>query len=217
MLKIRHIFIFFSILFLLLVLAVFAINLFVLHSTSDQTYENMEDLPKYKVALVLGTSSSLNGVHYNSYFYDRMTTAAKLYHQGKVRHFLLSGDNHKEGYNEPEDMKKLLVKLGVPKRAITLDYAGFRTLDSVVRARKVFGQDEFCIISQSFHVPRALYIANAYGIKASAAVAPTSASSKSHFSVRLREVFARCKAFLDLYIFDVDPKYLGEPIKLDVR
>ncbi len=216
MLKIRHIFISMIILLAFILASVLFINLFVLASTSDQRYTKIEDLPDYEVALVLGTSSTPNGIHYNKYFYERLVTASKLYHKNKIKHFILSGDNHRQGYNEPEDMKKLLIELGVPKKSITLDYAGFRTLDSVVRAKKVFGQDKFCIVSQSFHIPRALYIANANGIDATGIEAKTTTQANRHRYVVLREIFARCKAFLDIYIFDVNPKYLGEPVKLEI-
>ena len=90
-----------------------------------------------------------------------------LYERGKIHHILVSGDNSTAAYNEPEAMRKSLVKAGIPERDITLDYAGFRTLDSVVRASEVFGQGSgFTIISQPFHVERALFIARANHIDA---------------------------------------------------
>lgn len=216
MFKIRHILILITLLVALLAVAILCVNYYILYSTSDQYSEKIGELPDCDVALVLGTSSTPNGVHYNRYFYERMITASDLYHSCKVKHFILSGDNHKEGYNEPEDMKDLLMKLGVPREAMTLDYAGFRTLDSVVRAKKVFGQEKFYIVSQRFHIPRALYIANATGVETYGVEAQTTVLGSRHRWVVTREILARCKAFLDLYIFGVSPKYLGEPIKLDI-
>lgn len=126
---------------------------------------------------------------------------------------LLSGDNAHRSYNEPWTMKRDLLRAGIPDERIFLDYAGFRTLDSVVRAKRIFDTDNFLIITQRFHCERALFIANHHDIQASCLAVP-GPSNHSGFQIRLREVFARTKAFLDLYIMDTKPRFLGpkEPI-----
>jgi SanA protein len=124
------------------VLSVPALNLWVLRSSGSRVFTDERDLPSNDVGLVLGVSR-----WGNPHFATRTEAAALLYHQGKVKHLLLSGDNHVAGYDEPSDMKQAVLALGVPESAITLDYAGFRTLDSVVRAKQVFGQSKLTIIT----------------------------------------------------------------------
>lgn len=143
-----------------------------------------------------------------------MRAAADLYKMGKVKHILVSGDNHVENYNEARDMLNTLISLGVPKSAITLDYAGFRTLDSVVRCKEVFGVTHVTIISQQFHTERALYLARTHGIEAIAYTAKDPDYNKQIGKmVLVREKFARLKAILDV-ILGTKPKFLGkkEPI-----
>lgn len=173
------------------------------------TFSDTRDLPGRDVALVLGTASSPDGKHVNTFFYNRVRAAYDLYRAKKVRHFILSGDNHREQYNEPRDMMDLLVQFGVPPSKITLDYAGFRTLDSVVRSKKVFGQERICIVSQAFHTPRAIFIARHHGIDAVAYNAEINRDNLKYRQVLFREYLARVKAFLDLYILDTQPRFLG--------
>lgn len=187
-------------------------NWWVTASTQSQIYA-IDEVPAQKVALVLGTSKLIKGRYQNPYFNTRIETAVALYQKRKVKHFILSGDNSRKSYNEPEDMQNALLKAGIPESAITLDYAGFRTLDSVVRCSKIFGQDQFVIISQSFHTPRALFIANAYGLDA------TAVNTKEVWpglltKTDIREYLSRCKAVLDLYILRKQPKFLGKKEKV---
>jgi SanA protein len=135
--------------------------------------------------------------------------AAMLYAMGKIDHFILSGDNSTKYYNEPVEMRKALIGKGVPESVITLDYAGLRTLDSVVRSKKIFGQNKILIITQPFHSYRALFISRYYDMDAVAMVAEDP-DLEHTFKVRLREYLARTKAVLDLYIFKTDPRFLGE-------
>ena len=147
------------------------------------------------------------------FFTTRMEAAAALYHAGKVRHILVSGDNSTNNYNEPRDMRKKLLNLGVPKEAITMDFAGLRTLDSVIRSKEIFQQRKIIIVSQAFHNYRAIFIAQYHGIDAIAfnAEYPAAATSKTLW----REFFARPKAILDLYFLGTQPKFLGK--KIDIR
>ncbi|MBS1488509.1 MAG: YdcF family protein [Bacteroidetes bacterium] len=191
-----------------LVLVAFA-NWWVIASTRDKVLTDMRSFPKRQVALVLGTSSKLKNGTSNPFFANRIKAAAELYHQGKVSHFILSGDNRTRYYNEPLEMKKALIKLQVPDSAITLDLAGLRTLDSIVRSKEIFGQDQITIITQSFHSYRALFISRYYHIDAVALVA-REPENEIPFQVYVREYLARTKAVLDLYVLSTAPRHLGE-------
>src|SRR5204862_2438607 len=147
----------------------------------------------HRVALVLGTSHRSVGGGPNPFFQHRIETAAELYQLGKIDHFILSGDNSTKFYNEPLEMRRALIKKGVPDSAITLDYAGLRTLDSVVRCKMIFGQHKITIITQLFHTYRALFISDYYGIDAVVLVADEPELERT-FKVRIREYFARTKA-----------------------
>ena len=123
-------------------------------------------MPHHRIALVLGTSHRTTKGDPNPFFEKRIETAADLYHKGKIDHLILSGDNRTIYYNEPMAMLKALLKKGVPASAITLDYAGLRTLDSIVRCKMIFGQNKFIIITQPFHSYRALFISKYHDINA---------------------------------------------------
>ncbi|NOI68101.1 MULTISPECIES: ElyC/SanA/YdcF family protein [unclassified Vibrio] len=183
--------------------------------SEDKIFVQAENLPNYDVALVLGTSKYLGKV-LNDYYANRINAAISLYNEKKVEAFLLSGDNAHRSYNEPWTMKRDLLKAGVPEQAIFLDYAGFRTLDSIVRSKEIFDADEFIIITQKFHCERALFIAQHFNIHAVCLAVP-GPQQHSGIKVRIREVFARVKALLDIYIFATQPKFLGpkEPINLN--
>ncbi len=188
-------------------------NSWINRSTVSQLYNDSGSIPARKVGLVLGASKNTIRGTDNMYFTYRMQAAYELYRSGKVQYLLLSGDNHTEGYDEPTDMRDALLKLGVPDSCIVLDYAGFRTLDSVVRCKEVFGEDSMTIISQEFHNQRALFIANKNGIHAIAFNAKEVSKNYS-LKTRIREYFARVKCVLDIYILHTDPKFLGEKIKI---
>jgi len=190
-------------------------NIWINQQTKNRIYSDVEHIQPKKVALVLGANKYVAGGRINLFFRFRMEAAAKLYHAHKVQHILVSGDNGTRAYNEPIAMQKYLIDLGVPAEAITLDYAGFRTLDSVVRAYKVFQQNDFIIVSQAFHNKRALFIADHYHIQAIGFNAQDVVRSRS-FKTRVREYFAKVKAVLDLYILGTQPKFLGDPVTLPV-
>lgn len=190
-------------------------NIWVVKSTEKNVFSNYEEIPGNKVALVLGTSNKLTNGSPNPFFNNRIATAATLYKEGKVTHLIVSGDNRTIYYNEPLEMQKALVRWGVPDSVITLDYAGLRTLDSIVRCKEIFGQDKIIIITQPFHRYRALFISRYYDMDAIAIFAqePTEETS---FNVYLREYFARTKAVLDLYILKTAPRHLGEKEHLQI-
>jgi SanA protein len=181
-------------------------------STSSKIYEKIEDVGEFNAALVLGTSPRLaNGMN-NAYFYHRIDAAEELYKSGKVKYIIVSGDNGNVNYNEPEEMKKELVSRGIPAEIIFCDYAGFRTLDSVIRAKAIFGQEKIIIVSQKFHCERAVFLARRNGIDAYGYCA-TDVYKYYGFKTKVREVFARVKVFYDL-IFGVDPKFYGDEVEL---
>jgi SanA protein len=188
-------------------------NYWINTSTTAQIYTESEAIPARKVGLVLGASKNTVRGTNNLYFTYRMQAAYELYRTKKVQYLLLSGDNHMEGYDEPSDMREALIALGVPDSCIVLDYAGFRTLDSVVRCKEVFGEDSITVISQEFHNRRALFIANKNGINA---IGFNAKEVNKNYSLktRIREYFARVKCVLDIYILHTSPKFLGEKIKI---
>lgn len=205
----------------LILIAVITVNVLLIlfcnwkieQKSSDYLFSNTHKIPNNKVGLVLGTSKWLTDGRENLYFKYRIEAAAALYKAGKIKYILVSGDNRFENYNEPREMHNALVAKGVPSEVIVLDYAGFRTLDSIVRCKKVFGQQAVTIISQPFHNKRALYIASSYGMQA---VAFNARDVNLHmgFKTQLREKFARVKVFIDLYITHQQPKFLGKRIKI---
>ena len=176
---------------------------------------SVEDIPANEVALVLGTAKSTRKGNANLHFNQRITAAATLYRAGKAQHLLGSGDNHVASYDEPTDMRDALIAAGVPASAITCDFAGFRTLDSVVRAKQVFGLAHCTIVSEEFHCPRALWIAERHGLNAVAFAAPD-LSARWSARVKAREYLARVWCAVDLHVLNRAPKFSGprEPIVL---
>lgn len=182
------------------------IGFFVRHQNSFE----LEDVPTKKVALILGTSQYLRNGSTNLYFKFRIEAVQDLWEAGKIKYVLVSGDNSTKSYDEPTAIRKALIKKGIPADRIVLDYAGFRTLDSMVRAKKVFGQEDFIVVSQQFHVERALVLARFNDIKAYGYNA-VDVTEYAGFRTKLREYFARMKLWVDI-VFGVDPKFLGEPV-----
>ncbi len=179
-------------------------------NAKGKIYTDIEHLPSKPIALVLGTSKYI-GKKLNPYYRYRIEAAIELSNHQKVQGYLLSGDNAHRSYNEPWTMKRDLLKASIAEERIFLDYAGFRTLDSIVRAKEIFDVTEMVIITQTFHCQRALYLADFHGINA---VCLGVDSPRTRNWVRFREIFARTKAVLDLYITHTGPRYLGpkEPI-----
>lgn len=194
-------------------LGVWLVNGWMTWQFAARVFSVVETIPAREVALVLGTSARTAGGYNNLHFQHRMEAAAALYHAGKIRHLILSGDNHVKGYDEPSDMREALLQRGIPDTALTLDYAGFRTLDSVVRAQAVFQQARITIISDDFHVQRALFLAEAYGMDA---IAFTSRSVPAIYARKIiwREYFARVKAVLDVYLLGTHPRFYGPPVEI---
>lgn len=203
-------------LFILFLLLFICSNLWIVKSTKESVYFDLNKLPHHRIALVLGTSHRTTKGGPNPFFEKRIETAAELYKMGKIDHLILSGDNRSRYYNEPMAMLKALLKKGVPASAITLDYAGLRTLDSIVRCKVIFGQNKFIIITQPFHSYRALFISKYYNINAIAMVAEEPDFEYS-VKVRFREYLARTKAVLDLYVLKTSPRFLGRKEQINVK
>ncbi|MBI3650527.1 MAG: YdcF family protein [Acidobacteria bacterium] len=185
------------------------------NSTAAQVFTDANALPENAVGLVLGAGRTLSGGAINPHFKARIEAAAYLYRAGKVKHLLVSGDNHHQGYDEPTDMKEALMKLGVPEVAITPDYAGFRTLDSLARAKAVFDLNKLTIITDDFHVNRALFLSRHYDIDA-VAFACKAVPYELSANTRWREVGARVKAAMDVYVLHTQPRFLGERVEIQV-
>lgn len=199
-------------LFILSIILVFTSNYVIEKNAENKTFSNLIKIKKNRVGLVLGTSKNLKNGRMNLYFKYRIKAAVELYKKGKIDFILVSGDNGNKNYDEPTDFKDELIKKGVPENKIFLDYAGFRTLDSVVRAKEIFGQESITIISQKFHNQRAIYLAEKNGIDAIGFNA-RDLSSREGIKTKIREYFARTKVFLDI-IFSVKPKFLGNKIEI---
>lgn len=199
-------------LFIVPIIIVFASNYSIEKNALNKTFSNSSDIKKNKVGLVLGTAKILQNGRINLYFKYRINATVELYKKGKIDFVLVSGDNGNKNYDEPTDFKNELIKRGIPENRIYLDYAGFRTLDSVVRAKEIFGQESITVISQRFHNERAIYLAEKNGISAIGFNAKD-LSGKYGLKTRIREYFARTKAFLDI-IFGVEPKFLGKKIEI---
>ncbi len=189
------------------------VNEIVSRVSAPYLYSSLNDVPTNDVALVLGTSKNAASGGPNLFFTTRMDAAAELYKAGKVKYLLVSGDNGEKDYNEPIDMRDALVARGVPKGNIYLDYAGFRTLDSVLRAREVFGQTRFTVVSQAFHNERAVFIARHYGIEAVGWNADD-VGGAAGARVNAREVLARVQVVLDLYLLNTQPKFYGPKVPI---
>lgn len=171
---------------------------------------SIADVPQTKTALLLGTGKNLSNGMPNAYFYNRIKATANLYKSGKIQYIIVSGDNSRKDYNEPEDMQLELIKNGISQDRIFMDHAGFRTLDSVVRAKDIFGQTKLVIISQKFHNERAVFLARQNGIEAFGYNA-ADVNKYAGLKTNLREYFAKAKAYWDL-VFGVEPKFGGEKI-----
>lgn len=205
--------IFFRILVLLFIsIVVFTIwaNLTIIKQSKPYITDNIHNVPSLKVGLLLGTSKTLSSGQPNAYFFNRIEAAVALYKAGKIQFIIASGDNSIKGYDEASDMKEELIKRGVPADKVFLDYAGFRTFDSVIRAREIFGQSEFIIISQEFHNQRAVYIARKNDIQAWGFNAQY-VHIYHGFKTQIREILARDKVFIDR-LLGIQPKFLGEKV-----
>ena len=192
---------------LLSVLALFAADRRVEKCAAGRVFGDVETVPAREYGLLPGTSRLVHGKYLNTYFYNRVHAAAALYRAGKIRKIIVSGDNSRTDYNETGDMKRELIAEGVSEEDVLSDYAGFRTLDSVVRARNLFGASEITVISQRFHCERAIYLASEHGIDAIGLVADEVAPRSIRVKLAVREAFARVLAVIDTEILKTKPHF----------
>ncbi len=182
-------------------------------SAESRLYDSTTDIPERHVGLVLGCARILGNGRPNLYFSFRIDAAAELYHSGKCSYLVVSGDNSHENYDEPSDMAEALMEKGVPESMIYKDYAGFRTLDSVVRCKEIFGQTSITIVSQPFHNSRAIYIAKQNGIDAIGFNARKVDRYRA-VKTKIREELAKVKTVLDAKVLGTEPKFLGPAIEI---
>lgn len=195
----------------LIVVALLSARVIVDRAARPYVYQDLGAVPACRAGLVLGCARRLSDGRSNLFFAYRMRGAAELFHAGKVSRLIVSGDNHVSSYDEPTDMKRALIEQGVPADHIVCDYAGFSTLDSIVRARDVFGLQELVVISQSFHTRRAVFIARSKGMRAYG-YNVQDVGRRDSLKTKLREEFARVKTVLDVWLLNRQPKFLGERI-----
>lgn len=181
-------------------------------SSQPYRYDDVNIIPKNKLAIVLGTSKYLSKNKINPFYSTRIDAAVKLYQAGKAQYFIVSGANPSQYYNEPQEMRKDLIKAGIPEANIQPDYAGLRTLDSILRADKIFGQQKYTIVSQPFHNARAIFIARHHGQNAIGYNARDPVPFNKSIKVRIREMGARVKAIVDLFVTNKQAHYYGDPI-----
>lgn len=188
-------------------------NLWIEVRARGRVFTKLKEVPAKNLALVLGTAPKLPGGYENPFYNGRMDAAAELFRAGKVRHLILSGDNRRANYDEPAAMRQSLLERGVPESATTLDYAGFRTLDSMARARHVFGADRLTVVTDDFHAARSVLLARHFGLDAQV-YCSRPVRLRWSARTRVREIGARCKALLDLYVLHTKPHFLGERVQL---
>ena len=183
------------------------------NSTESKLYTSASEIPKHNVGVVLGCSKYLSNGRINTFFKNRISAAVDLYRNNKINYIIVSGDNSRKDYDEPGDMKESLIDAGIPAEHIYCDYAGFRTLDSIVRAKKIFGCDSITVISQKFHNKRAVFIANHFDISAVGFNAEE-VSAYNSLKTKIREQIAKAYTLLDLYILDTKPRFYGPAVHI---
>jgi len=171
---------------------------------------SVENSHSERVAIIFGAGLRRDGTP-TTVLRDRVDTGVRLYFEDKVEKLLMSGDNQIVGYNEPESMRKYAISLGVPNQDIVVDYAGRRTYDTCYRAKEIFDLENVLLVTQKFHLPRALFLCNMMGLKAQGVEANNfNYSQRSLVFWNLREQFATFTAFMDVFIEKPSP-ILGEP------
>ena len=180
-------------------------------SSRAYLYDSVQEIPARQVALVLGTAKYTTDGRVNLYYRARIDAAAALYRGGKAQFFIVSGDNRSLSYNEPAQMRADLVAAGIPADRIQPDYAGLRTLDSVLRADKVFRLQDYIIVSQPFHNARAVFLARHHGQAVIALNAADPMQLRYRLKTQVREVGARLRAVWDV-LSGKEARHYGDPI-----
>lgn len=205
---------FLSFIFIVVVamLTTYFCNKAIVDSASGKLYSDSKSIPYNKVGLLLGTSKYMKSGSVNPYYAFRIEAAVKLIKDSRVKYIIVSGDNGHVEYNEPEQMRSDLMKEGIDSSRIFLDYAGFRTFDSMIRLKEIFNQDSVTIISQQFHNERAIYTASRLGIM-SIGFNATDVNTMQGLKTQIREKLARVKVFLD-FLLGKKSKFLGSKVNI---
>ena len=201
-----------SVFLLALLISMTAANILI-SSYAIYTTDSLREIKPAYCAILLGTSKWLKGGRRNLYYQYRIVAAAELYSSGKCKKIIVSGDNATMQYNEPMTMKRDLVQMGVKWDDVICDYAGFRTLDSIIRFKEIFGQKEGIVVSQQFHNTRAVYIGRSYGIELHGYNA-NDVTVYYGFKTKLREVLSKVMCVLDVHLLYTQPKFLGEKVSV---
>ncbi|MCX6789689.1 MAG: YdcF family protein [Candidatus Gribaldobacteria bacterium] len=204
--------IFLDVMAIALFIAIILINLNVVSISQPYIFTDIEKLPNLQTVLVLGASVHRDQT-LSDMLKDRADTAIELYRAGKVKNFLVSGDNRQKNYNETAAIEKYLLGQGIPQDKIFLDYAGFDTYDSLYRARDVFQAEKLVVATQNFHLPRAVYLGRQLGME----VYGFPADKRPYRNIWLniaREKLANIKAWLDINI-NASPEFLGQVVPIN--
>lgn len=206
----KRVFIWFAYALAAILAFVLITNFMVYASSRPYIYESAADAPYAQAVLIPGAPVFASG-KLTPIFIDRVERAIELYDAGKAMKILVSGDNSDIDHNEVSPVRTYLLEKGIPQEDIFLDYAGFDTYSSMYRAREIFGVSSMLIATQSFHLPRAVFIARRLGIEAYGVNADVGTMLFQNY---VREIFANEKALLDLF-FKAKPKFLGEKIPIE--
>ncbi|MBW4509208.1 MAG: YdcF family protein [Scytonematopsis contorta HA4267-MV1] len=187
-----------------------ALNVYVNFTTNNQRFTEPGKIPPHRVAIVFGAGVRENGIP-SPMLADRVTAAVELYKLGRVQKLLMTGDNSRPDYDEVTAMERFAAEKGVPKKDITLDYAGFSTYESCYRAKEIFGVKKAVLISQKFHLPRAVYICEQLGVESVGLGTPDweTYSQKTIGFYSFREFFSTINALLEVHITRPKPTFLG--------
>lgn len=199
------------ILFIVIILEIFIYIQYQIQQTKTKIYSDIEKIPEAQTGLLLGARVYTNG-NLSDILRDRTKTAIELYKNNKIQKILISGDHGQDEYDEVNAVKEYLLENGIPAEDIFLDHAGFDTYDSIYRAKAIFEVDSITIITQEFHLPRSLYIAEGLDIPANGFIADKQTYVDA-IRLALREKLAQVKAFLNI-TFNAQPKFLGEQISI---
>ncbi len=196
----------------LAIISIFYCDIRISTFSKDKLYSDTTTIPFNKVGLLLGTSKYLANGRQNPYYKNRIDATINLIRSKKIKYLIISGDNSQKNYNEPVTMKTDLINFGIDSSIIYLDYAGFRTFDSMIRLKEIFGQDSVTVISQQFHNERAIYLADKENIAAIGFNAKD-VDNTAGLKTKVREKFARVKVFVD-FLINKKPKFLGQKIQI---
>jgi vancomycin permeability regulator SanA len=187
-----------------------ALNFYVNTVTSSRRYTNAKQVPTERVAIVFGAGVYPNGTP-SPMLGDRIYAAIELYKQGRVQKLLMTGDNSRKDYNEVLVMQRYAIERGVAEKDITLDYAGFSTYESCYRAKEIFGIQQAVLITQNFHLPRAVYTCNQLGINAIGLGTPDWGAYQNQTIIyySFREKLSIIKALLEVHVTRPHPTFLG--------